>query len=514
MSATQILVVEDERLVATAIQNELEQFGYEVSGIASSAAEAIEKARRHRPDLVLMDIHLKGNSDGVAAVRSIRKQFGVPVVYMSAFSDPDTVARASETEAFGYLIKPYEERELQTTIEMAVAKHRAEQKLEETERWLAAIHNGINESIIALDPTKKIRFMNRAAEDMTGWLSDAAVGQSVMAVCNLVSAGGAIPLDDLLDKVATTGARTDLPDTAWAISTSGGGEPIEGTISPIRDSRGELLGAVLTLRNISGRLEVDRLRRQIDQRKERAQKMEAISRLAGGLAHPLTNLLSGILTNTSLALTEVQEQSDTHRRLEQVELAAQQAAELAQRLTMFSSLAGRPTGQMKELDLGLFLPKFLREISPRMNANIALAYKPAADLWDVAADELLLGQALLELALNSQDAMPRGGSWCIEAENVTIAAADVDEHHGSRAGEFVRLRIGDSGKGMKPTMRALLFDSTFGINSFGAKPANHLVQLGLSLVAAIVEQLQGWIECSAPSKHGSQFDLFLPRFRT
>src|SRR5215831_11413249 len=129
MSATQILVVEDERLVARALQNELEQFGYEVSGVASSASEAVAQVEERRPDLVLMDVHLKGEVDGIEVAQRIQSRCGIPVIYLSAFSDATTVARASETNAFGYLIKPYLVRKQKTAYEMALAKHRAEQQL-------------------------------------------------------------------------------------------------------------------------------------------------------------------------------------------------------------------------------------------------------------------------------------------------------------------------------------------------------------------------------------------------
>src|SRR5882757_134619 len=176
MSATQILVVEDERLVAKALQHELEQFGYNVSGIASSASEAVAQVEQNRPDLVLMDIHLRGGDDGIELADKIRIRNGIPVIYLSAFSDAQTVARASETNAYGYLIKPYEERELQTTIEMALAKHRAEQRLEENERWLAAIHNGIDDAVIATDPDNNVHSMNFAGEALTGWPMQEAIG--------------------------------------------------------------------------------------------------------------------------------------------------------------------------------------------------------------------------------------------------------------------------------------------------------------------------------------------------
>ena len=202
MSTAQILVVDDERLVATAIQNELEQFGYGVTGIASRAQEAVEKAMANRPDLVLMDIQLKGDEDGIDAAHSIQARSGIPVVYLSAFSDPETVARASETTSYGYLLKPYEERELQTTIEMAIAKHRAEKKLEETQRWLSAIHNGIGEAVIALDTENRIRFINPATEALTGWESQDAVSMPADRVCHLVDTNGRIVLDELIESVA------------------------------------------------------------------------------------------------------------------------------------------------------------------------------------------------------------------------------------------------------------------------------------------------------------------------
>src|SRR5580765_2603326 len=108
MAKSQILVVEDEGIVATAIKNELEQFGYGIAGNASSADEAIDRAVREQPDLVLMDIRLNGEKDGIEAAREIRARCGTPIVYLSAFADADMVTRAGESQAYGYLIKPYE----------------------------------------------------------------------------------------------------------------------------------------------------------------------------------------------------------------------------------------------------------------------------------------------------------------------------------------------------------------------------------------------------------------------
>ncbi len=327
MSTAQILVVEDERLVATALQNELEHFGYRVTDIASTANDAVEKAITHRPDLVLMDIHLQGEGDGIDAAGRIQARCGIPVVFLSAFSDPATVSRASQTHAFGYLLKPYEEQELQTTIEMAIAKHRAEQELEETQRWLEAVHHGISDAVIAIDREHHIRFMNVASEPLTAWRKDEAIGQSVLTVCQLVDKHGRNLLATLIDRAASNDGAISIPPSTCVVSKDARETPVAGTVSIIRDSRGDVLGSVLVLRDISSQLELERLRKRREKRKQRSQKMTALSRLAGGLAGQLSKTSAAILADTSLALTAVEPRQEVYNILRRVELSAQRAAQ-------------------------------------------------------------------------------------------------------------------------------------------------------------------------------------------
>jgi two-component system, cell cycle sensor histidine kinase and response regulator CckA len=509
MSATQILVVEDERLVAKALQNELEQFGYNVSGIASTVSEAVREVEEHRPDLVLMDIHLKGEGDGIEAGQRIQMRNGIPVIYLSAFADAETVARASETNAFGYLIKPYEERELQTTIEMALAKHRAEKRLEETRRWLAAIHNGIDDAVIATDPENNVHSMNFAGEALTGWPMEEAIGVPVTAVCNLIDEGGRIVHEDFADRVVCESRSIALPDTTRLVLKDGREIPVEGSVSPIYDSRGEFLGTVLVLRNIAGRLELERLRRQSEERAQRAQKMQSVGRLAGGLSHRLNDMLTAILGNTSLALTEFPadvEHASVRRLLQDVELAAQNAAELVERLGMFSAFAGGSRRELREIDLGRMIPDCLESIRPQLNSRIRVTHVPVAGVWPVYADEQLLGQAVLELAMNAQEAMRQGGQLTIELDNVALAAADLAKHPEGQAGQFVRLRIADSGRGIPAAVRDHLFEP-FVDSAAWSKGRG----LGMTLVLAVAEQHHGWVECHSQLGRGTQVDLFLPR---
>lgn len=131
-----ILVVEDESIVAMDIRKRLTRLGYEVAGTASSGENAVEMATLTHPNLVLMDIMLKGEMDGIEAAGLIRDRLNIPVVYLTAFSDEDTLQRAKVTGPFGYLIKPFEERELHVTLEIALYTHGIEQSLKKSQEEL------------------------------------------------------------------------------------------------------------------------------------------------------------------------------------------------------------------------------------------------------------------------------------------------------------------------------------------------------------------------------------------
>jgi two-component system cell cycle sensor histidine kinase/response regulator CckA len=126
MITPSILIVEDERIVAKDLQLVLQSLGYSIAGLASSGEDALRKARECRPGLILMDVRLGGAVDGIEAAGMIREQFDIPVIYLTAFSDPETLIRAKATRPFGYLTKPFRVTDLRAAIEIAVTKHRTE----------------------------------------------------------------------------------------------------------------------------------------------------------------------------------------------------------------------------------------------------------------------------------------------------------------------------------------------------------------------------------------------------
>ena len=160
MDKARILIVEDQVIVARDEQYTLEDLGYIVVGSSVTGEDAIAKAEEHQPDLVLMDIMLKGEMDGIEAAQQIRERFDIPVIFVTAYADRATLHRAKLIEPFGYILKPFEEADLRTNIEMALYKHEMEKRLKESERWLSATLRSIGDAVIATDAEGQVKFMN------------------------------------------------------------------------------------------------------------------------------------------------------------------------------------------------------------------------------------------------------------------------------------------------------------------------------------------------------------------
>jgi PAS domain S-box-containing protein len=182
MRKARILVVEDERIVAHDIKMGLQRLGYIVSGIAVSGEEAIKKTEEARPDLVLVDIVLEGNIDGIKAAEIIRSRFNIPIVYLTAYADKNKIERAKKTEPFGYIVKPFEDRELQSVIEIALYKHKLENMLRESEEKYRELADSISDIFSALDKDLRYTYWNKASEKLTGIKAKDALGKSISEI--------------------------------------------------------------------------------------------------------------------------------------------------------------------------------------------------------------------------------------------------------------------------------------------------------------------------------------------
>jgi len=252
MTKAHIMVVEDERIVAADIQDRLRALGYGVTALVTTGEEAEQVATETRPDLVLMDIMLKGQMDGIEAAERITSNLNIPVVFLTAHADETTLQRAKITAPFGYILKPFDERELHTTVEIALYRHATESKLKKVERWLAAVLESIADAVVATDKWGLITFLNERACSLTGWIQDDAVGRPLADVFQLVDEVTQQALENPVSRVVTQGILIHWSEPTSLISKGGAATPIGYTAAPIRDDQGSITGIVWVFRDVSG----------------------------------------------------------------------------------------------------------------------------------------------------------------------------------------------------------------------------------------------------------------------
>ncbi|GKS59402.1 hypothetical protein YTPLAS18_29290 [Nitrospira sp.] len=246
MEQSTILVVEDEPIVARDIQLSLERLGYRVPATASSGEEAIRRAKECGPDLVLMDIVLKGSMDGIATAQYLQRQLDVPVVYLTAYGDQQTVQRAEGTAPLGYVMKPFQPTDLQRTVQLALSRAREDRHLRESIRWLVTMVCCVNDAIITTNRAGTVTYMNSAAERLTGWTQAEAVGAGLMAL--LVGQPNA-ELDESQNPAFRAMAEGNVVplEGVVLIGRDYSRRRVQGTAAPVSNESGGILGAVLTL---------------------------------------------------------------------------------------------------------------------------------------------------------------------------------------------------------------------------------------------------------------------------
>jgi PAS domain S-box-containing protein/putative nucleotidyltransferase with HDIG domain len=252
-----IMVVEDEAVISMEIQDRLTKMGHSICGTAVSGEQAVSVATANHPDLILMDVQLRGEVDGVQTAKQIRDLIEIPIIYLTAFADDRTVERAKLTQPFGYLIKPFSEKELYAAIEMALYKNSMEAKVRDSERRYATTVRSIADCVIVTDTDMKITLMNPAAESVTGWKQEEAVGKKLDEVCKIVDEKALIAIESPMIKAIQERVVMNLTAPVLLITKNGGKIPVEDSAAPMINEKGELTGAVMVFRDITERKQAE-----------------------------------------------------------------------------------------------------------------------------------------------------------------------------------------------------------------------------------------------------------------
>jgi len=496
MNQPQILIVEDEAIVAMDLRLHLQDLGYAVSGLASTGEEAVAMAERTRPSLVLMDISLGAGMDGIEAAHHMQGM-GLPVVYLTAFADETTLTRAKQSGPYGYLLKPFDERTLHSTIEMALYRHRMEQELKASESRMRAIIEHALDLVVILDQTGRVAYSSPSAGKILGYRPGERIGT---AAIELVHPGDLSIFSAVLSELLQNpGASRTLE--IRILHKDGSPRLMEAVAHNALDVQG-VHGIVVNARDITERRQVELDRQVMEAKVQQAQKLESLGVLAGGIAHDFNNLLMGIMGHAGLALMDLQADSPLRRRLHQIELAATRAAELTNQLLAYS---GRGKFLVEPISLSRLVDEMESLLETVISKKAVLEHHYAPDLPLIDGDATQIRQVIMNLITNASDALgERTGKITITVGAMPTGPLTPCLAGTPPEGESVFLEVKDTGSGMAPDTLGRIFDPFFTTKFTGRG-------LGLAAVLGIMHGHHGAIQVLSEPGQGTTFRLLFPR---
>lgn len=497
MDSVKILITDEELLVADDLRTSLGHLGYQVTGVASSLAEAIDLAAVTEPNVVLMDIKLRGGRDGRPAADQLRPSFDIPVIYLTGLAEAETLKRAGTTLPYGYLVKPYQEQNLSAAIDVALRLHQTQILLRRLERFLSTTLKAIDEGVIAVDPDANIAYLNAAAERLTGWTLPEAQGRPWDSVFRLLREDHRTAAEDPVLKVMRSHAAFEIPVRTLLITRGGAQRPLRLAAAPLEDQEGKLTGVVLTFRDCS---EEQAMSRKLLE----TQKLESLGLLAGGFAHDLNNLLTGMVTYADLIGAALPPDAPETEYARQIREAGRCAADLCRQILSYAGQGERGT---TDLDLSQLVADTLPLLHASIHRDALLNLCLSKNMPRIRGNPCQIRQVIMNLVINASDALEgkagnitvKTGLARVDGEwlKTNVFSMDIPE------GQYLLLEVGDTGCGMGPDTLAKIFDPFFTTKTCGRG-------LGLASVHGIVREHQGALRVDSRPGAGTVFSLAFP----
>ncbi len=421
-----ILIVEDSLIVALHLQTTLETENYTVIGKCTSGEEAIRFIEERKPSLVLMDIMLSGTLDGVDTAQIIKLKYKLPVIYITALTDRETIQRAKVTEPYGYLTKPFEDREIFTVIEMALYKHGIELKLRESEEKYSLTLSSISDAVVVIDKDFLISYANPSALKLLQYSMEEVQSKCILEIINLIDADtGDVAINRLQCPVGELN-RNAMPDNLLLQTRDGRNLPIgESSLSLLLDAHGKFTGLILIFRDITEKKEHERLFKELEKHRLSAviegQEKER-SRIAKDLHDGLGQILNAIKMNVNVIIDDKRKAADLDKLLDE---AIQESIRISENLL---------PSKLKDFDLATCL----RSLCKNMHETGRVPIK-----FEVIGSSVSLEQSRkVNLYRIAQEALTNA----IRHSRATEISVQLEEEP-----EMIRLRIEDNGEGISPT---------------------------------------------------------------
>lgn len=529
-----ILLVDDNHDSLELLKSVLNHYGYEVE-TASDGVQALNKVLQGRFDIIISDI-LMPQMDGFRLCRQVKtneKLKGIPFIFYTAtYTSPEDEKFALGQGADEFILKPkdpetfikilrkviqdhesgmFRKPTLPLEEEPGYFKHYSERlikKLDDKLRELEAAHEALAaekehlavilrskerlaqtlysmaDAVITVNHEGRVTLMNAMAENLTGWPQAEASGKPLPEVFHLAS-------ENLLNRLVVIDQVIDLGKNTTLIARDGAKRLIAGNIASIRNREGEITGAVIVFYDITEK----------QQREEELQKMsnlESIGLLAGGLAHEFNNILTVLLGNLSLAQMLTDSADERFQLLREAKQASVRAKSLTRQLLTFSK-GGAPVKSAVPL-AGLLQDTARFALQ---GSQTGCTFSLPESLWPVEIDEGQMGQAINNIVLNADQAMPDGGTIEVRAQNVTIATEQIIHGTFVSAGKYVEIALQDQGIGIPKEHLPRIFDPYFTTKQTGSG-------LGLTSAYYIVRKHGGYLGVESTPGKSTTFYIYLP----
>lgn len=503
MTRARLLVVEDETIIALDLKGQLQRLGYEVIGLVASGEEALRVAEAQRPDLVLMDLVLRGSLDGAQTADQLRERFRLPVVFITAYSDAATLERIRVTEPYGYILKPFDTRELHSLIEIALYKHRAEQKLRESEAQFRALFETATDAIVLADSAGAIIGWNAGAatlfqypaEEIMGGLLTQLMPEHYRAAHTRAMAGSAEQRRVPMRRTVELAGR----------AKDGAVFPIEMALSSWEKDGQSIYGAII--RNITQRKQAEAELTALNSRlAEAAYAAQAAIRLRNQIlantSHELRTPLTAIIGSLSIVLDGLCETPEDERGfLTSAQQASRALLDVVNNLLMQAKIeANKLDMACAVVDLAPVLAEMESGLRPlAVEKRLAFEVEPlASDQWHIWADPEWVRHILFSLVSNAIKFTERG--------QVTVRLAPLED-----GASFITLHVQDTGIGVAPEHQLRLFQP-FVQEDGSATRQYGGTGLGLSVSHYMAEKLGGQLTLQSPGRgRGATLTLTLPR---
>ena len=496
MSANRILVLEDDESIATDIQQRLEKLGYAVCEVVHSGETLLARVETLRPDLVIMSMSIQTDLAQHESTRHLLDQLHIPVLYSTLHADPIALQSLTHKKPFCYVRTPLDDQDLHRAVAMALYRHQAEAKLRKMERWLAATLNSVGDAVLATDIEGRVTYLNPSAEVLTGWTSLEAINRPVSEIFKTMRGDAHTPVESPVMKVIQGGVVLQLAEGTLLQRKDGTTLPIDDSAAPIRNEKEQIIGVVIIFRDVS-------IQRRFEQQLLEAQKLDSVGQLAGGIAHDFNNLLTVINGSCSMLLMSMASDDPQKAKVEMIKEAGDRAAALTHQLLAFSR---RQILVPKILNLNDVVASMVRLLGELIGEDIELLTVLDPTTVYVKVDSGQIEQVIMNLAVNSRDAMPCGGKLTITTKNLEIHGQEARADHDGIDCPSVMLAVSDTGEGMDGDTQKHIYEPFFTTKVVGKGTG-----LGLSMIYGIVRQSGGRIACSSEIGKGTTFRVYFPR---